>query len=267
MSPLDTGPHRGPNPWLRLHALLVYGFLYAPILVLVVFSFNSDRRNAAWKGFTLHWYQALWTDETVRRALSNSLQVGLGATLVATVLGTMAALALSRYRFPGRSLVGGLVFLPLVVPEIVMGISILSLYLALHQRLSLVTVMLAHIAFCISYVTITVRARLAGMDPSLEEAAADLGASPWETFRLVTLPQILPAIVSGALLSFTLSFDDFVITFFTAGVGAGTLPLAIHSMLKFGVTPEINALSTLMLATTLTLMGAWAWLDRRQREG
>ena len=257
----------GPNAGLRLHALLVYAFLYAPILVLVVFSFNSDRRNAAWKGFTLHWYQALWTDETVRRALSNSLQVGLGATLVATVLGTMAALALSRYRFPGRSLVGGLVFLPLVVPEIVMGISILSLYLALHQRLSLVTVMLAHIAFCISYVTITVRARLAGMDPSLEEAAADLGASPWETFRLVTLPQILPAIVSGALLSFTLSFDDFVITFFTAGVGAGTLPLAIHSMLKFGVTPEINALSTLMLATTLTLMGAWAWLDRRQREG
>ena len=267
MSPLDTGSHRGPNAWLRLHALLVYAFLYAPILVLVVFSFNSDRRNAAWKGFTLHWYQALWTDETVRRALSNSLQVGLGATLVATVLGTMAALALSRYRFPGRSLVGGLVFLPLVVPEIVMGISILSLYLALHQRLSLLTVMLAHIAFCISYVTITVRARLAGMDPSLEEAAADLGASPWETFRLVTLPQILPAVVSGALLSFTLSFDDFVITFFTAGVGAGTLPLAIHSMLKFGVTPEINALSTLMLATTLTMMGVWAWLEGRGREG
>ena len=259
-----TARPRGPAWFLRLHALLVYAFLYAPIAVLVVFSFNSDQRNATWKGFTLHWYWTLLGDEAVQRALSNSLKVGAVATLVATVIGTMAALALSRHRFPGRGLVGSLVFIPLVIPEIVMGLSILTFFLTVRQPLSLYTVMLAHIAFCISYVILTVRARLAGMDPSLEEAAADLGATPWETFRLVTLPQILPGVVSGALLCFTLSFDDFVITFFTAGVGAGTLPLTIHSMLKFGVTPEINAISTLMLACTMTLMGAYAWLDRRQ---
>ncbi len=262
MNALGTGRSRGPNWLLRVHALLVYAFLYAPIVVLVLFSFNADQRNATWKGFTLEWYWRLFTDQAVQRALSNSLKVGLVATLVATVLGTMAAIGLSRHRFPGRGLIGSLVFIPLVVPEIVMGLSILTFFLTIRQPLSIYTVMLAHIAFCVSYVIITVRARLAGMDPSLEEAAADLGATPWQTFRFVTLPQILPGVVSGALLCFTLSFDDFVITFFTAGVGAGTLPLTIHSMLKFGVTPEINAISTLMLACTLTLMGLFTWMDR-----
>lgn len=258
----------GKAPWLlRLHSLLVYGFLYAPIAVLVIFSFNADRRNAVWKGFTLDWYGALLVDEAVQRALFNSVKVGLVATLVATVIGTMAALGLSRYRFPGRGFVGSLVFIPLVIPEIVMGISMLMFFISTKQTLSIYTVMMAHIAFCISYVTITVRARLAGMDPSLEEAAADLGATPWQTFRLVTLPRILPGVVSGALLCFTLSFDDFVITFFTAGVGAGTLPLTIHSMLKFGVTPEINAISTLMLGCTLTLMIAYTWMERKQASG
>ncbi len=264
MSPLGTGRSRGPTWLLRVHALLVYAFLYAPIVVLVLFSFNSDQRNATWKGFTLHWYWRLFSDEAVHRALGNSLKVGLVATLVATLLGTMAAIGLSRHRFPGRGLVGGLVFIPLVVPEIVMGLSILTFFLTIRQTLSIYTVMLAHIAFCVSYVIITVRARLAGMDPSLEEAAADLGATPWQTFRLVTLPQILPGVISGALLCFTLSFDDFVITFFTAGVGAGTLPLTIHSMLKFGVTPEINAISTLMLVCTMTMMGLFTWMDRKR---
>jgi spermidine/putrescine transport system permease protein len=256
-----------PSSWfLRAHVLLVYAFLYAPIVVLVIMSFNDDHRNASWKGFTLKWYGALLTDVHVQRALLNSLKVGLVATLVATLLGTMAALALSRHRFPGKGLIGTLVYVPIVVPEIVMGISLLSFFIALGLKLSLYTVMVAHVAFCISYVTITVRARLAGMDPALEEAAADLGATPWETFRLVTMPRILPGVVAGALLCFTLSFDDFVITFFTAGVGAGTLPLSIHSMLKFGVTPEINAISTLMLGCTMTLMALYAWLEGRQAE-
>jgi spermidine/putrescine transport system permease protein len=267
MNHLGTGRSRGPNWILRLHALAVYAFLYAPIVVLVAFSFNADHRNAAWKGFTLDWYVRLLSNETVHRAVANSLKVGLVATLVATVLGTMAALALSRHRFLGRGLVGGLVFIPLVVPEIVMGLSILTFFLTIRQPLSLYTVMLAHIAFCVAYVVITVRARLAGMDPSLEEAAADLGATPWETFRLVTLPQILPGVVSGALLCFTLSFDDFVITFFTAGVGANTLPLTIHSMLKFGVTPEINAVSTLMLGCTVTTMTLYTWMERKRSGG
>lgn len=250
-------------PWyLRLHTLCVYLFLYAPIIVLVLFSFNTDRRNTTWQGFTLDWYFSLFQNETILRALGNSLKVGLCATFFATLIGSLAALGLSRYEFKGRGLVGSLVFIPLVVPEIVMAISILTLFLSLGVKLSLFTVILAHIAFCIAYVTITVRTRLAGLDPSLEEAAADLGATRWETFRLVTLPQIWPGIISGALLCFTLSFDDFVITFFNAGVGAGNLPMAVHSMLKFGVTPEINAISTIMLIFSISLMVVYTFIDR-----
>ncbi|MEW6281388.1 MAG: ABC transporter permease [Candidatus Eremiobacterota bacterium] len=251
---------------LRLVAWAVYAFLYAPIVVLVLFSFNQDKRNALWTGFTLSWYPQLAHDPLVQRALWNSLKVGLTATLAATVIGTMAALALARCRFRGRSLVGGLLFLPLVVPEIVMGTALMTFFVALKVRLSIYTVMIAHIAFCISYVTITVRARLAGMDTSLEEAAADLGADPFTTFRLVTLPRILPGVVSGALLCFTLSLDDFVITFFTTGIGAQTLPLKIYSMVKFGITPEINALSTLLLAATFTLMLLFGRLERQVKD-
>ena len=243
------------TPWLlRLHVVLAYIFLYAPIIVLVIFSFNSDQRNANWQGFTFHWYFNLLHNETVQRALFNSLKVGLSSTAIATTIGSMAALALSRYEVPCHKLVGFLVFVPLVIPEIVMGISILTLYLSLSIPLSIYTVILAHVAFCIAYVTITVRSRLAGIDPCLEEAAADLGATRWATFRLVTFPQMLPGIVSSALLCFTLSFDDFVITFFTAGVGSGTLPMTIHSMIRFGITPEINAISTIMLVLSISFM-------------
>ena len=251
------------SSWLlRFHVLLTYIFLYAPIIVLVIFSFNSDHRNANWQGFTLHWYGNLMHNEAVQRALFNSLKVGLSSTLIATTIGTMAALALSRYEVPCHKLVGFLVFVPLVIPEIVMGISILTLYLSLSIPLSIYTVIFAHVAFCIAYVTITVRSRLAGIDPCLEEAAADLGATRWATFRLITFPQMLPGIISGALLSFTLSFDDFVITFFTAGVGSGTLPMTIHSMIRFGITPEINAISTIMLVLSLTIMGGMRLYER-----
>ena len=256
----DTTPK---SSWiLRLHVLLAYIFLYAPIIVLVVFSFNSDHRNANWQGFTLHWYYSLMHNEAVQRALLNSLKVGLTSTVIATAIGSMAALALSRYEVPCHKLVGFLVFVPLVIPEIVMGISILTLYLSLSIPLSVYTVIFAHVAFCISYVTITVRSRLAGIDPSLEEAAADLGATRWATFRLITFPQMLPGIISGALLCFTLSFDDFVITFFTAGVGSGTLPMTIHSMIRFGITPEINAISTIMLAISLSIIGGMSIYER-----
>lgn len=262
---LPSNSHTKAASWLlKLHVLLVYCFLYAPIVVLVVFSFNADRRNASWQGFTWHWYYSLLHNEAVQRALLNSLKVGLSATIIATIIGSLAAISLSRYNIPGRNLISRLVFLPLAVPEIILGISILTLFLAVGKQLSLVTIILAHVAFCISYVTITVRTRLAGMDSSLEEAAADLGATRWQAFFLVTLPQIMPGVVSGALLSFTLSFDDFVITFFNAGVGSGTLPMAIHAMLKFGITPEINAISTIMLFSSITLMIIYAVMDRRQ---
>lgn len=242
------------NRWLEAYACLVYLFLYAPVLVMVLYSFNADPRNAVWKGFTAHWYGTLLGDVLLGRALWNSLEVGLMATLVATTLGTMAALALTRYRFRLRGVLSGLVYLPMVVPEVVMGTSLLSFLAAIGWRLSLGTVIVAHIAFCVSYVTITVRARLAGMDFRLEEAAADLGANPWDTFRLVTFPRILPGVVSGALLCLTISIDDFVVTFFTQGIGSGTLPIRIYSMVKTGITPEINAISSLMLLTTFCLM-------------
>jgi len=253
-----------PSPlWLKLHAFCVYLTLYSPIVVLVLFSFNQDRRNAVWRGFTLDWYQQLWANEGLLRALFNSLKIASLSTLLSTLIGTAAALALSRYQFRGRSAVGALAYLPMMVPEIVTGIALLSFFIKLGIRLSLATVVVAHVAFSVGYVVVTVRTRLASLSGNLEEAAADLGASPWTTFRLVTLPRILPGVISGALLAFTLSFSDFVITFFTAGVGATTLPLKIYAMLKFGVSPEVNAVSTIMLMITLMMLGIWSWLERR----
>lgn len=250
--------------WLELYTLLVYAFLYAPVLVMVLYSFNADPRNAVWKGYTLQWYARLAENLEIQRALWNSLQVGLIATLVATALGTMAALALTRYRFRMRGALSGLVYLPMVVPEVVMGTSLLSFLAAVGWKLSLSTIIVAHIAFCVSYVTITVRARLAGMDFRLEEAAADLGATPWQTFRLVTFPRILPGVISGALLCLTISIDDFVVTFFTQGIGSGTLPIRIYSMVKTGITPEINAVSSLLLLTTFCLMLLYGGLGQGQ---
>lgn len=239
---------------LSIHAALVYAFLYAPILVLVLFSFNTDSRNVRWTGFTFAWYGKLLQNEPLQRALWTSLKVGFLATLMASVLGTLAALALTRYRFKGRSAVTALVFLPMAIPEIVMGTSLLTFFVSLGFGLSFWTVVASHVTFCVGYTTATIRSRLQGTSFAYEEAAADLGATPWETFWLVTLPRIAPGILSGAMLAFTLSFDDFVVTFFTAGIGSGTLPLKIYSMVKFGVTPEVNAISTLALAVTLLVL-------------
>lgn len=254
-----------PGPWwLQLHVLTVYLFLYAPIVVLVLFSFNSDRRNSAWRGFTTEWYFKLLENQDLLHGLNNSFKVACLSTLISSVIGTMAALALSRYSFRGQSAVGALAYLPMMVPEVVTGIALLSFFIKIGMQLSIVTVILAHVAFSVGYVTVTVRTRLAALQGNLEEAAADLGATPWETFRLVTFPRILPGIMSGALLAFTLSFDDFVITYFTSGVGAGTLPLKIYAMVKFGVTPEINAISTIMLCVTIVLLALWSRLERHQ---
>ena len=268
MSDALAGRQDGPEKaswWLSLHVTLAYLFLYAPIITLVLFSFNSDRRNSKWHHFTVEWYDKLMHDEQLLRALGNSLKVASLSTTLSVVIGTAAALALSGRPFKGRQGIGALAYLPMMVPEIVMGIALLSCFIQLGIQLSMTTVVLAHVAFSVGYVTVTVRTRLAGTGAQQEEAAADLGADPWTTFRLVTFPRILPGILSGALLAFTLSFDDFVITFFTAGVGAGTLPLHIYAMVKFGVTPEVNAISTLMLGMTLTLLALWSRLEGRQR--
>jgi spermidine/putrescine transport system permease protein len=228
-----------------------YAFLYVPLAIVVVYSFNDSRLNAEWVGFTLSWYDKLFHNEDMLAAAWNSLLIGLTASAVSTVLGTMAGVALYRYK---SRLLPVLVLAPIAIPEILMGVSLLIFFVLLNFTLGLVSVALAHIAFCIGFVAIVVRARLAGMDESLIEAARDCGATPWQAFRRVTLPLIMPGVIAGALMAFTLSIDDFVITFFTAGAGTVTLPLQIYSMIKIAVTPEVNAVSTLLMLLTLALI-------------
>jgi spermidine/putrescine transport system permease protein len=240
------------RPWLAAHAALVYAFLFAPVAVLVVFSFSASRYAAVWGGFTLDWYARLAGNERLMQALFNSLAVAAVATAIATVLGTAAALALSRARARSRTWLGALVYAPLVMPELVQGIALLMLFvLVLPLPLGLIAIAIGHSVFGIAYVTVVVGTRLHELDPNLEEAARDLGASRWQTFARVTLPLIWPGMLGGALLAFTLSFDDFVIAFFLTGPGASTLPIEIYSMVKRGVTPEINALATLILAVSV----------------
>jgi len=242
---------RRRSPWLWIAAIVAYAFLYLPLVIVVAYSFNDSRLNAEWVGFTLDWYRRLFANDEMLAAAGNSLLIALCASLVSTVLGTMAGVAMYRYRL---RLLPILVLTPIAIPEILMGVSLLIFFVLLNFTLGLVSVTLAHVAFCIGFVAIVVRARLAGMDESLTEAARDCGATPAEAFRYVTLPLITPGVIAGALMAFTLSIDDFVITFFTAGAGTVTLPLQIYSMIKISVTPEVNAISTLLMLLTLALI-------------
>ena len=233
---------------------MVYLFLYAPIVVLVVLSFNVSRYSAVWSGFTWKWYSLAWNDTELIASLRTSLAVALSSTAIATVIGTAASLALARSRFKLKRAAEALIFMPVVIPEIVIGFATAAFFGLLGLAFGLGTIVAAHVAFSISYVVFVVRARVAGLNPSLEEAAMDLGATPWQTFLRVTLPMIMPGVGAAALLVFTLSLDDYVITSFVAGPGATTLPLRIYSMAKTGVTPEINAISTVLLAVTVLLV-------------
>jgi spermidine/putrescine transport system permease protein len=239
---------------LAAFSAAVYVFLYGPIVILVVFSFNAARRTAVWQGFTLDWYARLLDNQQIRLAVEKSLIIASMTTVVATLIGTPAGIALARYVFHGRSATRGLLYLPIVIPEIVTGVAMISFFGLVRMPLSLWTVLIAHVVFSVSYVAILVRARLAGVDRSLEESAADLGAPPVAVFVRVTLPLLMPAILAGALLVFTISLDDYLITSFVAGVESTTLPLRIYSMLKVGVTPEVNAVSTLLLVFTIILI-------------
>ena len=234
-------------------SLGVYAFLYVPLVVVVLFSFNDSKLNAEWVGFTLSWYSKLFANDEMLKAARNSLFIAVVAAALATVLGTMAGIAIHRYRL---RMLPFMVLTPVAMPEILLGVSLLIFFISWFgdESLSLLTVIIAHTTFCIGFVAIIVRARLAGMDESIFEAARDLGASPWQTFRLVTLPLILPGVIAGTLMAFTLSIDDFVITFFTAGAGVPTLPLTIYTMIKIAVTPEVNALSALLMLLTLTMI-------------
>ena len=250
--------------YLKLHALLVYAFLFAPIIVLVVFSFNEARSSSKFTNFSTKWYDDLIHNADALRAFRTTLKVAIVATLVATVLGTLASFALTRFQFRGRSGYSTLVFISLVIPEVVLGIALLAFFANVaHIKLGLRTVILAHITFCIAFVVVVVKARLASFDNRLVEAAADLGATPFQSFLRVVLPLAAPGIAAGAMLSFLISLDDVVITFFTTGPGANTLPLYIYGQLKVGVSPRINALSSFVLAISLIALAIGAAFSAR----
>jgi len=249
--------------WLVGVAGLVYLFLHLPILVLMVFSFNDSKFSVDWQGFTLRWYQRLLERPDILRGLKVSLIVGIAATVVSALMGTLIALALARHRFRGRRAFEGFLYIPIVTPEIVIGISLLILFAMVHVPLGVTTITIAHVAFCISFVVVVVLARLEGMDRNLEEAALILGADEITTFWKVTVPQLWPGILSGALLAFTMSFDDFVITSFVSGSGSSTLPIVVYGMVRRNVEPSINAISTIILLVTTALI---YFADRLGRE-
>jgi spermidine/putrescine transport system permease protein len=240
--------------WLLIFAGLVYVFLHLPILVLVVFSFNSSKFSVDWKGFTLQWYHRLLQRPDILHGLKVSVIVGVAATLISALLGTLIALALARHRFRGRRAFEGFLYIPIVTPEIVVGISLLILFALIKFPLGVTTITIAHVAFCISFVVVVVLARLEGMDQNLEEAALILGADEITTFWKVTVPQLWPGILAGALLAFTMSFDDFVITSFVSGSGSSTLPIVVYGMVRKNVEPSINAISTIILLVTAVLI-------------
>lgn len=248
---------RSRTPWVTTVAVLA--FFYLPVVVLVANSFNASRFGGGWEGFTLDWYRKLFTQREIWMALRNTLVIAAFATAVSTVVGTSAAFALHRYQSRLQKVHYLLIYTPLVIPEILMGIGLLLFFVTIGLRLGLLTVTLSHVTFCISYVTFVVLGRLQDFDWSLVEAAEDLGATPWVAFRKVVLPNLAPGIAAGALLAFTLSIDDFVITFFTSGPGSTTLPVRIYSMIKHGSPALINALSTILLVMTFTTV----WLSQR----
>lgn len=230
---------------------LVLIFLFLPIVVVVVYSFNTSEMNILFEGFTAKWYGVVFQDYDLMDALNNTLIVAFLSTVISTVIGTIGAVGMSKYRFRGKKLLDKVLYIPVVVPEIVLGIALLCMYTIMQMTLGLATITLSHVTFCIPFVIISVRARLAGLDPSLEEAAMDLGANRLRTFVRVILPLLLPGVVSGAMLSLCLSLDDIVISFFTSGPDSTTLPLFVYSMVRTGVTPEVNALYTIIMLITI----------------
>jgi spermidine/putrescine transport system permease protein len=262
---------------LEVHGVLFLLFIYAPIVMVVVFSFNSNPINMMiWSGFTFDWYwtifgyptqlneQTLYVDSTDRllAAVQNSLIVATSTTTISTVLGTMTALALYRYRFRAQRFYQGLLYMPMVMPDIVLGIALLVFFVSVGMVLGRVSIIIGHCTFLISYVFVVVSARLAGLDDTLEQASADLGANEWVTFRRITLPQILPGVIGGALLAFIISMDDLVITYFISGVDSTTLPVFIYGMLRRGVKPEINAIATIMLTLSFIIASLGLYFRR-----
>lgn len=246
-------------------ALATFVFLYVPIILLVIFSFNSARTGAVWQGFTLDWYERMFNNPRILDAAWRSVVIAVLSTAGSVVIGTLMALAMERYKFRSKGAWDALLYMPVIIPEIVMGVSLLLFFAAANIERGLFTLVVAHIAFSMPFVYLTVRARLTDFDMSVEEAAQDLGANEWTTFWRITVPLLMPGIVSGALLAFTLSIDDFVISFFVNGKGWTTLPIYIWSSIKRGITPEINAISAVMLVFSIVLVVLSQTLQRRER--
>lgn len=265
MSARSRRPAPGPLEYLRrwpLQAWLVMVgvFLYAPLITLMAFSFNDSKRNIVWQGFTLKYYEKALNNASLVEAFGNSLTIAAVSTVLSLILGALAALALWRFRFPGKPVVDGAMALPIVVPEICMGVAMLVFFARvmpwpqdLPWPFNLGAIIIAHVSFCFPFVAVVVRARMASFNREMEEAARDLGAGEWRMIRDVIIPHMAPSLVAGALLAFTLSLDDFVITFFTSGPDTVTFPVKVYSMVRFSVTPEVNAASTILIVMTVIL--------------
>ncbi len=268
IGPLDYGRRL----WIRASLLATFVFLYAPILTLVAFSFNDSRRNIVWRGFTWKYYEKAWNNDSLIEAFMNSLSIAFFSTVISTILGTMVAVMLWRFRFPFKGTYEGAMALPIVIPEICMGIAMLVFFArvgwptGLPWPLNLSAIIIAHISFSFPFVAVVVRARLVNFNRELEEAGKDLGASEWQIFRDILLPYLRPGIVAGALLAFTLSLDDFVITFFTSGPDTITFPVKVYSMVRFSVTPEVNAASTVLILITVVLTCVALWVQNRNSD-
>ncbi len=258
-APLEYGRKR----WLKIVLIVSFVFLYFPIFALIAFSFNNSKRNVTWEGFTFFYYVKAFNNSSLHDALMNSMIVAFWSTVISTIIGAMLGLALYRYRFPAKGPFEGLVHLPIVIPEICMAVAMLVFFAGLGIKLGLFTIIVSHIAFSFPFVAVVVRSRMAGFDESLEEASRDLGASASQTFWNVTLPYMMPGVIAGALLAFTLSLDDFLITFFTSGPASTTFPVKIYSMVRQSVTPEVNAASTVLILVTLTMTALGMWLQSR----
>jgi len=242
----------------------VLAFLYLPILLLIVFSFNESKLNIQWEGFTFRWYYELFRNSTIITAFQNSMVVALATTCLSTLLGTAGAWLLYRYRFPYQRVIGLLIFIPVVMPEVLMGVSLLVLFVQfLKLPLGLLTLIIAHTTFCFPFVLVGVQARLQGLDPSLEEAAMDLGATPLQAFWKVIIPYLMPAIVAGALMAFTLSLDEYIVSVFTSGSQSQTLPLKVYGMAKIGLNPQLNAMSTIFIVVTFIVSISSYIFDRK----
>ena len=250
---------------LALIAFLTFAFLYVPIFVLIFFSFNKAKTGSVWTGFTLDWYAAMFKNEALIEALGNSLVIAISATLVSVMLGTLLAMAIKHYQFKSKPVWDGLLYMPVIIPEIVAGVSLLLFFATIQMERGLGTLIIAHVSFTTPFVYMTVRARLADFDRSVEEAAMDLGANELQTFFRITLPMIMPGIISGGLLAFTLSMDDFIISNFVKGVGGETLPVYVWPQLKRAVSPEINAASTMLLLFSIIIVVSSLILQQRQK--